>query len=236
MKTNNFLFFLLLLYSIFLNTSFVVGAVPSLNLTITTDKLTYLQGESIEVSGNLNLGVNPLVGWSVAILISAPNGAPLFYTTRKTDESGNFATTFNLGLETEFGTYKILSSVQWNNQYAMRNVTFEIKSSGQVGGVQPQLPRETPRPYSAVPLTLIATAVAFILIPSALIFCGLFTFQKRVGAPVAPVTLITPLKKVDTTRHKTCVKCGRTFLGVHTFCPYCFTYHGRNGYIEKTTV
>lgn len=235
MKTNNFLFFLLLLYSIFLNTSFVIGVVPLLNLTVATDKPAYLQGESIEVSGTLSLGVNPLIEWPVALSINTPNGTTLFYTTRRTDETGDFATTLNLDLETELGTYKILSSVQWADQHAVKEAIFEIKPTEQVGGLQPQLPQET-LPSSPVLLTSIATVVAFSLIISALIFYGIVAFQKKTKTPVAPVTPITPLRKVNIMRYKTCVKCGRTFLGVHTFCPYCFTYHGKNGYIEKTTV
>ena len=235
LKTTNFLFILLLLYSIFLNTSFVVGAVPPLNLTVATDKAAYLQGESIEVSGTLSVGVNPLVEWPIAVSINTPNETPLLLTTLQTNQAGNFDATFNLPLETELGTYTILSSVQWNNKHAIREATFEIKSTEQIGAVQPQVPWE-PSPSSHVLLTLIATVVAFSLIISALIFYGLVTFQKRVKVPVAPVTPITPVRKVNLMRYKTCAKCGRTFLGIHTFCPYCFTYHGKNGYMEKTTV
>jgi ribosomal protein L32 len=27
---------------------------------------------------------------------------------------------------------------------------------------------------------------------------------------------------------KTCGACGKQFNGVHTFCPYCFTFHGKD--------
>jgi ribosomal protein L32 len=235
LKTINFLFLLLLLYSIFLNTSFVVGAVSPLNLTVATDKPAYLQGESVEVSGTLSLGVSPLVGWLVAVSINTPNGVPLT-TTLVTDQDGNFATTFNLPLETELGTYTVLSSVQWADQQALQESPFEIKSTEQTGAVQPQVPQEPPlSPSSPVLLTLIAIVVAFSLIILALIFYGLVTYQEKVKAPVTPVTPTTPVRKVKIMRYKTCAKCGRTFLGVHTFCPHCFTYHGKNGYTEKIT-
>jgi len=234
----SFLFFLLLIYSIFLNTPFVVGAVHPLNLVVTTNKTAYLQGEIIKISGNLSLGDNPLVGWLVAVSINTPNGTPLFHTTLETDHASNFVATFNLPIESVLGTYTVLSSVQWANQYAMREVTFDIKSTKQVGAAQPHVPQEPPT-SSPLLLTLIATVVAFSIIISALIFYGLVTFQKRAKAPLAPVTPVTPItpvRKVNIVRYKTCAKCGRTFLGIHTFCPYCFTYHGKNGYIEKTTV
>ncbi len=239
MKTTNLLFFLLLLYSFFLNISFVVEAVTPLNLTVATDKPTYLQGEKVKASGTLKLGENnPLVGWQVAVWIYTSNGILLFSPILETNEAGNFAKTFSLPPETVLGTYTVLSSVQWNNQQAIREATFEVKSTEQVGAVQPQV-SQGPQPLSPVLLTLIATVVAFSLIISALIFYGLVTFQKKVEAPVAPVTPITPVRKLDKVnmvRYKTCAKCGRTFLGIHTFCPYCFTYHGKNGYTEKITV
>jgi len=238
LRTINLLFFLLLTYLTFLNTPFVVGVPPSLNLTIATNKSIYLQGERVEISGTLRVEeVNPIPKWPIAISIRFPDGTTLLHATPNTTQNGNFAMTFNLPPETESGTYAVLSSVLWNDQYAMKEITFEIKPTGQVGVVQPQV-SHGPKPFSPVLLTLIATVVAFILIFSALIFYGLVTFQKKVEAPVAPVTPITPVRKldkVDMVRYKTCVKCGRTFLGIHTFCPYCFTYHGKNGYTEKTT-
>jgi len=234
LKTTNFLF-LLLLYCIFLNMPFVHSAVPLLNLTVTTDKLSYLREESIEITGTLSLGVNPLVGWPVAVFINSPNGTPVFFMTLETNQDGAFATTFNPPIETGLGTYTVLSSVQWADQYVVREVTFEIRSSQQIGGVLPQVPQKS-APLIPIHLTLAATFVAFSLIIFALIFYGLVTYQKGVKMPIAPVTPITPVRKVDMVRYKTCAKCGRTFLGLHTFCPYCFTYHGKNGYVEKITV
>jgi len=236
LKTTNSSFFLLLLYSIFQNTSFVAGAIPLLNLTVATDKAAYLQGQRIEVGGTLSVGVNPLVGWPVAVFINTPSETPLFITTLETNQAGDFATTFSLPLGVEPGNYTVLSSVQWNNQHVMKEVTFEVKPTEHVeGGVQPLFPQE-PSPFSPMFLTLIATVVAFTLIVSALIFYGLVTFQKKEEVSVAPVTPMTPVRKADIMRYKKCAKCGKTFLGVYTFCPHCFTFHGKNGYIEKTTL
>ena len=221
MKPFDFLFFLLLLYSIFLNISFVVGAVPPLNLTVTTDKTTYLRGESMRVSGSLSLGVNPLVDWPVAISINMPNGAPLFLTTLQADENGNFDTIFNLSSESELGTYTLLASVQWTNQHAIREVTFEIKATTQPGDEQPQVP-QIPLLFFNAPLTIIVATVAFSLAIFTLISYRLVTFQKKVEAPVSPTTLV---RKVDIIGYETCAKCGKTFLGIYTFCPYCFTFH-----------
>jgi len=142
-----------------------VSAVSPLNLNITTDKPTYFQGERVHVSGTLSLGVNPLVRWLVAISIDTPNGTPLFRRTLETDKAGNFTATFNFPFESKLGTYTVVCSVQWANQYAIREVTLEIKS--------------TESRSSPVLLTLIATVAAFSLIISALIFYGLVTFQKK---------------------------------------------------------
>jgi len=235
LKTTSFLLLLLLLYSIFLNMSFVAGAVPPLILTVATDKSMYLQGERVVVSGTFRVGVNPIDGWPIAISVNSPEGTPLLITTLQTNQGGNFATIFNLSPEAKLGNYTVLSSVQWNSQQALREVTFEVKTTQQGVGVQPQIPQK-PSYLSPVLLTFAATGVAFSLIIFALIFYGLVTLQKKVKAPVAPVTPITSVRKVDIMRYKKCAKCGRTFLGVHTFCPHCFTFHGKNGYIEKTTV
>ena len=234
LKNSNYLFILLLLY-LFLNTPFVVGVVPPLNLTVATDKSVYLQEESVEISGTLSVGVNPVRNWPVAVSINFPNGTLLLAATSETNQRGNFVATFNLPPETGSGSYRVLSSAQWNNQSAVREVTFEIKPTEQGGAIQPPV-LQKPSLYSPVLLTLTAAVVAFSIVIFALIFYGLVAFQKRVEAPVAPVTPITPGRKVSVMPYKTCAKCGRTFLGLHTFCPYCFTYHGKDGYVEKTTV
>ena len=233
--TSSLLFLLLLLYLILVNTPFVAGTAPLLNLTVATDKSTYFQGERVEVSGTLRVGINPIPKWQVALSISFPNGTFLLHATPGTNQTGNFATTFTLPPKAELGNYTVLSSAQWNNQYTIREETFEVKSAEQGEGVQPQIPQKPSR-LSPVLLTLIATGVAFCLIIFGLVFYGLVAFQKRVEAPIAPVTPITPVRKADIMRYKKCAKCGRTFLGVYTFCPYCLTFHGKNGYIEKTTV
>jgi len=221
LKSTDLLLFLLLLYPTVLNTSFVVGVVPPLNLTVTTDKSAYLQGESMRVNGSLSLGVNPLVDWPVAISINMPNGTPLFLTTLQTDDNGNFDTIFNLSSETELGTYTLLASVQWSNQHAIREVTFEVKSTTQVGDGQPQVP-QTPLLFFTAPLTMIVAAVAFSIAIFALISYRLVAFKKKVEAPVSPTTLV---RKVNIVGYETCANCGKTFLGIYTFCPYCFTFH-----------
>lgn len=51
-------------------------------------------------------------------------------------------------------------------------------------------------------------------------------FVSKFNTPnTRPRTSISPVAEANVTNHKTCVKCGRTFLEVHTFCPYCFTYN-----------
>ena len=175
----------------------------------------------MHVSGSLSLGVTPLVGWPVAISINMPNGAPLFPTTLQTDENGNFDTIFNLSSEIQLGTYTLLASAQWSNQHAISETTFEIKSTTQAGDDQTQVP-QAPLLFPTVSLTMIVAAVAFSIAIFALIFYRLAAFQKKVEAPTSSTTLV---RKVDMIRYETCAKCGKTFLGIYTFCPYCFTLH-----------
>jgi hypothetical protein len=39
---------------------------------------------------------------------------------------------------------------------------------------------------------------------------------------------VEPCKEVGFKRSKTCSACGKEFPGVYTFCPYCFTFHGKD--------
>jgi hypothetical protein len=39
---------------------------------------------------------------------------------------------------------------------------------------------------------------------------------------------VKPCKEVGFKRSKTCSVCGKEFLGVYTFCPYCFAFHGKD--------
>lgn len=39
---------------------------------------------------------------------------------------------------------------------------------------------------------------------------------------------VKPRKEVGFKRSKTCSVCGKEFPGVYTFCPYCFTFHGKD--------
>jgi len=39
---------------------------------------------------------------------------------------------------------------------------------------------------------------------------------------------VEPCKEVGFKRSKACSACGKEFPGVYTFCPYCFTFHGKD--------
>lgn len=67
-------------------------------------------------------------------------------------------------------------------------------------------------------IILIILVAASMVTSIALLFYG----KKKEISPAkvaAPVTF-------EGKNYKTCVKCGKEFLGVRTFCPYCFTYNG----------
>ena len=229
LKTTTFLFFFLMsLYSISLSMSFPVGiAPPVLTLTITTDKSTYVQSESITIDGALSLGVNPLTNWPVAISITSTDGTLLFHTTVVTDHDGSIDKTANLPPQTEVGAYSLLVSVQWNDQNTTRTMPIEIKSTGQVDAIPPQVHLTTPL-SSSILLTQIAAIVSFCLIILALIVNWLATSQKKAKAPAAPAPPIPSVKKACVNRQKICAECGKTFSEIRTFCPHCFSYHGKD--------
>ena len=271
MKIIRFAPCILLFLLVILNRASLVGAVPPLNLAVSTDKLAYMPEESVRISGTLSLGTDPLVEWIITISINTPSGTNLFHTTVETDQAGAFITIFNLPPETELGTYTLVSSVYGADQYVTKEITFEIKSTNQVENVQPIL--QLPSSLSPIPLTLIAICLAFGLIISTLVVSGLAMSRKKEQTPMisappitldttersvrkleipktpitpvklatpttrgAPLVSATPVGNMAMTSHKTCVECRRTFLGIRTFCPYCFTYHGRDNYGEKITV
>ena len=80
---------------------------------------------------------------------------------------------------------------------------------------------EVPRGFLAL---LLAMFIGACLI-AAIIFALLWRRRKKKGVQIG-MRLTFPEVKLK--RRKTCSACGKEFPGVFTFCPYCFTFHGKD--------
>jgi len=95
-----------------------------------------------------------------------------------------------------------------------------------VDGTVRVMSSHVPPVVSEIPAWLIWLLVTLIILVAASLFISialLFYVRKKKrnsNAKVAdPVTF-------EGKKYKTCIKCGREFLDVRTFCPHCFTYNG----------
>ena len=64
-----------------------------------------------------------------------------------------------------------------------------------------------------------------ILVAASMVTSIALLFYVRKKKENSPAKVAAPVT-CEGKNYKTCVKCGREFLGVRTFCPYCFTYNG----------
>ena len=79
-------------------------------------------------------------------------------------------------------------------------------------------------------LALLFLLVVFICV-AVIIFALLWECERkkkgqRNRQPTHPE--VKPCKKVGFKKSKTCGVCGKEFPGAYTFCPYCFTFHGKD--------
>ena len=83
----------------------------------------------------------------------------------------------------------------------------------------PPVVSELPEWLMWLPIILTILTAASLFTSIALLFC---LRKKKENSPAKVVAPVTYREKT----HKTCIECGREFLGVRTFCPDCFTYNG----------
>jgi hypothetical protein len=75
-------------------------------------------------------------------------------------------------------------------------------------------------------LFLLAVLVGACLV--LLIGLALWCMRERKKEVVVPTPGVKRYQEYRFKTTKTCSVCGREFLGVYTFCPYCFTFHGKD--------
>ena len=102
MKIFYFLFTFILLFSL----SFAY------DISINTDKNSYLRGEEVIISGNLTENGKPVSGVGVMIEVDTPKGGLYFIDQPQTDENGTFSTKFRIkkSQNTLLGTYMVYVS------------------------------------------------------------------------------------------------------------------------------
>jgi len=79
---------------------------PNVVLTVATDKSTYDQGETVQISGNLSGDGSPIVGETITINVIRPGGISAVNLSATTDTNGDYATQFPTATEPG-GTYTV---------------------------------------------------------------------------------------------------------------------------------
>jgi len=83
-----------------------------------------------------------------------------------------------------------------------------------------------PPVVSELPAWLMWLLIILIILVAASLFTSIaLLFYVRKKKENSPVKVADPVTYEEKT-HKTCIKCGKEFLAVYTFCPHCFTYNG----------
>ena len=111
----------------------------------------------------------------------------------------------------------------------------DVKDNRFVDGVvriKPWFPPPPPVEY-VLPRWLLAFLFLLAVLVGAclVLLIGLALWCMRERKKEAPLVVPAPSVKRHEYRFKTtktCSVCGREFLGVYTFCPYCFTFHGKD--------
>lgn len=83
---------------------------PALPMTVTTDKISYSDGDKIIVSGTVR---DPMIGAAVTITVRSPNNNVVFIGQSLVSDSSTFSTTFTTGgnLWQDAGKYEIVAKI-----------------------------------------------------------------------------------------------------------------------------
>lgn len=198
-------------------------ASPILHITAGSDKSSYFQVETVRVCGKVTLGENPLRGSLVALEVRNESGHIVAVGTSQTNEKGLFTFAFKLSPDASSQNYATYVSARWENQRAVNCSTFLVEASCSTGYHESSANQEIPSGVAiSILLVLFGIPLLSILVISILLFLRLKEMEVEIK-PSAP-----PETQVDQ-KHKACTNCGKNFLGIRTFCPYCLAYHGQNG-------
>jgi hypothetical protein len=78
------------------------------------------------------------------------------------------------------------------------------------------------------PLALLFSLLAMLIGACLLAIIILALLWRRRKKKRTQMNMRPAFPEVKLKRSKTCSVCGKEFLGVYTFCPYCFTFHGKD--------
>ncbi len=120
---------------------------PAYTFEISTDKLSYSDGETIKISGF----VNPvLTGYAVVIRIQSPNGNLMTVQQLAVSDNGIFSTTLTVGGPTwsEGGTYIIFAQYATKSQFAHTIIIYKKAASPTSGP-----PETSQSPSNTEPVT-----------------------------------------------------------------------------------
>lgn len=188
-----------------------------------TGKSSYFQVETVRVCGKVTLGGNPLRGSLVALEVRNESRDIIAVGTSQTNEKGMFAFAFKLSPNAVSQNYTVYVSARWENQTAANCSTFLVKTSGLIGYHENSGNQGIP---SNVAISILLVLFGFSLLSVLIISIFLFLKLKEIKVKIKPPAL--PEKQISE-KHKACMNCGKNFLRIRTFCPYCLTYHGQDG-------
>ena len=201
-------------------------ASPILHITAGTDKSSYFQVETVRVYGKVTLGENPLRGSLVASEVRNENGHIVAAGTSQTNEKGLFTFAFKLSSNSTSQNYVTYVSARWENQTAVNCATFSVEASGSTEY------RESPGSQEIPSGTIILVLLVLFGIPLlSILIISIFLFLRLKEIKVEIEPHASPQTQIDQ-KYKACMNCGKNFLRIRTFCPYCLAYHGQNG-VEK---
>jgi hypothetical protein len=197
-------------------------ASPILHITAGSDKPSYFQVETVRVCGKVTLGENPLRGSLVALEVRNESGHIVAVGTNQTNEKGLFIFAFKLSPNASSQNYATYFSARWENQTAVNCSTFLVEASGSTGYHESSANQEIP---SSVVISILLVLFGIPLLSILIISIFLFLKLKETKVNLEPSA--QPEKQIEE-KHKACMNCGKKFLRIRTFCPYCLAYHGQD--------
>lgn len=209
---------MLLIFLLFVGTPLAYAS-PILHINVGAHKPSYFQVETARVCGKVTLGENPLRGSLVALEVRNESGHIVAVGTNQTNQKGLFTFAFKLSPNASSQNYATYVSARWENQTAVNCSTFLIEASGSTGYHENSGNQGIP---SSVVISILLIFLG--ILPPSVLIISIFLFLKLKEIKVKIEPLVSPEKQIDE-KHKACMNCGKKFLRIRTFCPYCLTYH-----------
>lgn len=99
----------------------------TLSATVSTDKASYVRGETVTISSLVRVGTQPLSNASVSFRVTKPD-AKVVLLTASTDATGTARTSFRLNKRKEpLGSFRVDATTQSGAQTASASATFTVQ-------------------------------------------------------------------------------------------------------------